>query len=120
MYSQNPAGTIPQNRKEDAIFSYNDVVVTYKPTNAVTVTAAPGFYTYLLHGSVGLSGNAVGPSGRSSPNDVNTANPLSPTQGGLLNGAAFNSDEATDDLYVADVQWRRPVPGRSVQRQVLL
>jgi hypothetical protein len=101
VYSVNPAGTIPRNRQEDAIFSYNDVVVTYKPTNDITVTAAPGFYTYLLHGSVGLSGNAVGPSGRSSPNDVNTANPLSPTQGGLLNGAAYNSDEATDDLYVA-------------------
>jgi hypothetical protein len=101
VYSTNPASTIPQDRKEDAIFSYNDIVATYKPTNAVTITAAPAFYTYLLHGSVGVSGNAVGPSGRSSPNDVNTANPLSPTQGALLNGAAFNSDEATDDLYVA-------------------
>ncbi len=101
VYSQNPAGTVPQNRKEDAIFSYNDVVLTYKPTNDITLTAAPGFYCYLLHGSVGLSGNAVGPSGRSSPNDVNTANPLQPSQGGLLNGAAFNSDRATDDLYVA-------------------
>jgi hypothetical protein len=111
VYTQNPAGTIPQDRKEDAILSYDDVVMTYKPTNAVTFTAAPAFLTYLLHGSVGLSGNAVGPSGRSSPNDVNT-NPtvttnkttgittLSPSQGGLLNGAAFNSDEATDDLYV--------------------
>ena len=101
VYTQNPAGTIPQDRKEDAIFSYNDIVLTYKPVNAVTITAAPAFYTYLLHGSVGISGNAVGPSGRSSPNDVNTANPLQPTQGGLLNGAGFNSDRATDDLYVA-------------------
>ena len=101
VYTQNPAGTIPQDRKEDAIFSYNDVVLTYKPIEPVTVTLAPAFYCYLLHGSVGLSGNAVGPSGRSSPNDVNTANPLQPTQGGLLNGGAFNSDEETDDQYVA-------------------
>ncbi len=101
VYSQNPAATIPQDRKEDAILSYNDVVVTYKPTNDVTLTVAPGFYCYLLHGSVGLSGNAVGPSGRSTPNDINTANPLSPTQGGLLNNAAFNSDVATENLYVA-------------------
>ena len=101
VYSLNPAGTIPQNRKEDAIFSYNDVVVTYKPSEFVTLTLAPAFYCYLLHGSVGVSGNAVGPTGRSSPNDINTANPLQPTQGGLLDNAAFNSDEATDDLYVA-------------------
>ena len=101
VYSLNPAATIPQDRKEDAILSYNDVVATYKPTDDVTLTLAPGFYCYLLHGSVGLSGNAVGPTGRSTPNDVSTANPLAPTQGGLLNVAAFNSDEATDDLYVA-------------------
>ena len=101
VYSQNPAGTIPQNRKEDAIFSYNDVVLTYKPVEPITITAAPGFYAYLLHGSVGESGTAVGPSGKSSPNDVNVSNPLQPTSGGLLNGAGFNSDRATDDLYVA-------------------
>ena len=101
VYSQNPAGTIPQDRKEDAILSYNDVVVTYKPSDPVTLTLAPAFYCYLLHGSVGISGNAVGPSGRSSPNDINTANPLQPTQGALLNNAGFNSDEATDDLYVS-------------------
>ena len=76
--------------------------MTYKPIKDITVTLAPAFYTYLLHGSVGISGNAVGPSGgRSTPNDVNTANPLAPSQGGLLNVAAFNSDKATDDLAVA-------------------
>ena len=103
VYSQNPANTVPvpQDRKEDAIFTYNDVVFTYKPTDSITVTAAPGFYDYLLHGSVGLSGNAVGQSGRSTPNDVNVANPLSPTQGGLLNVAGFNNDLATRDLAVA-------------------
>ena len=101
VYTQNPAGTIPQDRKEDAIFSYNDIVLTYKPIEPITITAAPGFYTYLLHGSVGVSGTAVGPSGKSSPNDVNVSNPLQPTSGALLNGAAYNSDRATDDLYVA-------------------
>ena len=104
VYSTNPASTIPtaQDRKEDAILSYNDVVFTYKPAQYVTLTVAPAFYTYLLHGSVGVSGNAVGPSGgRSDPNDVNTANPLAPTSGGLLNNAPFNNDLATDDLYVA-------------------
>ena len=104
VYSTNPASTIPiaQDRKEDAILSYNDIVVTYKPSEYFTLTLAPAFYTYLLHGSVGISGNAVGPNGgRSDPNDVNTANPLAPSQGGLLNNAAFNSDLATDDLYVA-------------------
>ena len=103
VYSTNPASTIPtaQDRKEDAILSYNDVIATFKPTKDVTLTLAPAFYTYLLHGSVGISGNAVGPGGRSDPNDVNTANPLAPSQGGLLNNAAFNSDRATDDLYVA-------------------
>ena len=104
VYSTNPASTIPtaQNRKEDAILSYNDIVLTYKPTDAVTFTLAPAFYCYLLHGSVGVSGNAVGASGgRSDPNDISVANPLVPNQGILLNNAAFNSDEATDDLYVA-------------------
>ena len=102
VYTSNPASTIPQDRKEDAILSYNDVIVTYKPTNDVTFTLAPAFFTYLLHGSVGLSGNAVGASGgRSDPNDFSVANPLAPNQGILLNNAAFNSDEATDDLYVA-------------------
>ena len=103
VYSTNPASTIPtaQDRKEDAILSYNDVIFTYKPAQYVTLTVAPAFYTYLLHGSVGVSGNAVGQTGRSDPNDVNTANPLVPTQGGLLNVAGFNSDLATDDLYVA-------------------
>ena len=101
VYSTNPASTIPQDRKEDAILSYNDFVVTYKPAEPITLTVSPGFYCYLLHGSVGLSGNAVGPSGRSTPNSINTHNPLQPSQGGLLNNDAFNSDEATDDLYVA-------------------
>jgi hypothetical protein len=101
VYSTNPAATIPQNRKEDAILSYNDVVLSYKPAEPITLTLSPGFYCYLLHGSVGLGGNAVGPSGRSTPNDVNTKNPLQPGQGGLLNNDAFNSDEATDDLYIA-------------------
>ena len=93
VYSLNPASTIPvaQDRKEDAILSYNDIIMTYKPIKDITVTLAPAFYTYLLHGSVGISGNAVGQSGRSTPNDVNTANPLAPSQGGLLNVAAFNS-----------------------------
>ena len=50
---------------------------------------------------MGISGNAVGPTGRSSPNAVNTANPLSPTQGALLGSADFNSDDATRNLYVA-------------------
>ena len=75
VYSSNPAGTIPQNRKEDAILSYNDIVVTYKPTNDVTLTVAPAFYAYLLHGSVGLSGNATGGVGRASPADVNYCQP---------------------------------------------
>ena len=101
VYSLNPAGTIPQNRKEDAILSYNDVVFTYKPAEYVTLTVAPAFYTYLLHGSVGVSGNAVGPIGKANPNDVNVANPLSPSQGALEGNAAYNSDEATDDLEVA-------------------
>ena len=104
VYSANPASTVPinQERKEDAIFTYNDVVITYKPTEQVTFTLAPGFYDYLLHGSVGISGNAVGSGGgRSTPNAVNTANPLAPTQGALQNVAAFNSDLATRDLAVA-------------------
>ena len=104
VYSTNPGSTIPvaQDRKEDAILSYNDIVATYKPSEYVTLTVAPAFYTYLLHGSVGISGNAVGPNGgRSDPNDVNTANPLAPTQGAILNNAGFNSDLATDDLYIA-------------------
>ena len=103
VYSTNPAATVPtaQDRKEDAILSYSDVVFTYKPIEPVTVTLAPAFYTYLLHGSVGISGNAVGPAGRSNPNSFNVANPLSPTQGFLEGAAQFNSDLATDDLYVA-------------------
>ncbi len=104
VYSNNPASTVPtaQDRKEDAILTYNDVVITYKPTDKVTLTLAPGFYDYLLHGSVGISGNATGSGGgRSTPNAVNTANPLAPSQGALQNVAAFNSDLATRDLAIA-------------------
>ena len=104
VYSTNPASTIPtaQNRKEDAILSYNDIVLTYKPTDAVTFTLAPAFYCYLLHGSVGVSGNAVGAGGgRSNANSVTVANPLAPSQGFLEGAAQFNNDRATDDLYVA-------------------
>ena len=104
VYSANPASTVPisQERKEDAILTYNDIVITYKPTDAVTFTLAPGFYDYLLHGSVGVSGNAIGSGGgRSTPNAVNTANPLAPSQGALQNTAAFNSDVATRDLAIA-------------------
>ncbi len=104
VYTTNPASTIPssQERKEDAILTFNDVVFTYKPTDKVTLTVAPGFYDYLLHGSVGVSGNAVGSGGgRSTPNSVNIANPLAPTQGALQNTAAFNSDLATRDLAIA-------------------
>ena len=103
-YTTNPASTIPtsQARKEDAILTYNDIVITYKPTDTVTITLAPAFYDYLLHGSVGISGNAVGASGgRSDPNDFSVANPLVPNQGILLNNAAFNSDLATRDLAIA-------------------
>ncbi len=104
VYSTNPASTIPtaQDRKEDAILSYNDIVATYKPTDSVTLTLAPAFYCYLLHGSVGVSGNAVGAAGgRANANSITVANPLAPTQGFLEGAAQFNSDRATNDLYVA-------------------
>ncbi len=117
VYSTNPAGTVAQDRAEDAILLYQDAVVTYKPTNLLTLILDPAFYFFAQHGSVGLSGNAVGPSGRSNPNAVNTANPLSPTQGALLGSADFNSDDATRNLYVAflngDVQFPvGPVKGK--------
>ena len=52
---------------------------------------------------MGLSGNAVGPSGRSSPNSINVPPTRSqPSQGGLLNNARPSiATSATDDLYVA-------------------
>ena len=102
VYSTNPSGTVPEDRAEDAILLYQDLVFTYKPSDLVTLIVSPAFYFFAQHGSVGLSGNAVGPSGgRSNPNDVNTANPLAPSQGGLLGTADFNSDDATRCLYVA-------------------
>ena len=117
VYSTNPAGVVAQDRAEDAILLYQDVVLTYKPSNLITVILDPAFYFFAQHGSVGISGNAVGPTGRSSPNSVNTANPLSPTQGALLGSADFNSDDATRNLYVAffngDVQFPvGPVKGK--------
>ena len=61
VYSTNPASTIPQDRKEDAILSYNDVVAHLQADRAGDPDRCrPGSSTYLLHGSVGLSGNAVG------------------------------------------------------------
>ena len=99
-YSTNPAGTVDNTRKNDAILFYQDAVATYKPSDLLTLIVSPAFYFYAPHGSVGVSGNAVGPSGRSSPNDVNTANPLAPSQGGLLGTADFNGDNATRCLYV--------------------
>ena len=100
-YTTNPAGSVIGNRSEDAILYYQDLVATYKPSNLVTLIVSPAFYFYAPHGSVGVSGNAVGSSGgRSNPNSVNTANPLAPTQGGLLGSADFNSDAATRCLYV--------------------
>ncbi len=101
VYSTNPAGVVAQDRAEDAILLYQDIVLTYKPSNLITLILDPAFYFFAQHGSVGISGNAVGPTGRSSPNAVNTANPLSPTQGALLGSADFNSDDATRNLYVA-------------------
>ena len=102
VYSTNPAGTVAQTRAEDAILLYQDVVFNYKPNDLVTLTVAPAFYFFAQHGSVGVSGNAVGPAGgRANPNDVNTANPLAPSQGALLGTADFNSDDATRCLYVA-------------------
>jgi hypothetical protein len=117
VYSTNPSNTQPQDQAEDAILLYQDAIVTYKPTDLVTVILSPAFYFFAQHGSVGLSGNAVGPSGRSSPNSVNTANPLSPTQGALLGTADFNSNDASRSLYVAffdgDVQFPvGPIKGK--------
>lgn len=99
-YSTNPAGTVDNTRKNDAILFYQDLVATYKPSDLLTLIVSPAFYFYTPHGSVGVSGNAVGQTGRSSPNDVSTANPLAPSQGGLLGTADFNSDNATRCLYV--------------------
>ena len=47
VYSTNPGSTIPvaQDRKEDAILSYNDVVATYKPSEVCDADVGPG----LLH-----------------------------------------------------------------------
>ncbi len=117
VYSTNPAGVVAQDRAEDAILLYQDIVLTYKPSNLITLILDPAFYFFAQHGSVGISGNAVGSTGRSSPNAVNTANPLSPTQGALLGSADFNSDDATRNLYVAffngDVQFPvGPVKGK--------
>ncbi|MBE7157004.1 MAG: putative porin [Rhodospirillales bacterium] len=100
-YTTNPAGAVVGNRHEDAIFYYQDIVATYKPSRLVTLIVSPAFYFYAPHGSVGVSGNAVGPAGgRSNPNAVNTANPLAPSQGALLGTANFNGDNATRCLYV--------------------
>jgi hypothetical protein len=101
VYAVNPGNTQPRDQAEDAILLYQDALLSYKPSDLVTVNLSPAFYFFAQHGSVGLSGNAVGPSGRSSPNAVNTANPLSPTQGALLGSADFNSNDATRSLYVA-------------------
>ena len=100
-YTTNPAGTVDNTRQNDAIFFYQDLVATYKPSDLLTLIVSPAFYFYAPHGSVGVSGNALGASGgRSNPNDVNTANPLAPSQGGLLGTADFNGDNATRCLYV--------------------
>ena len=99
-YSTNPAGTVDNTRKNDAILFYQDLVTTYKPSDLLTLIVSPAFYFYTPHGSVGVSGNAVGQTGRSNPNDVNTASPLAPNQGGLLGTADFNGDNATRCLYV--------------------
>ena len=120
VYSSNPAGTIPQNRKEDAILSYNDIIVTYKPTNDVTLTVAPAFMFYLLHGSVGLSGNATGGVGRASPADVTIANPLQPNTGGLLNVAALQQRQGNRRSLRRHGQRRPEVPGGSLQGQGVL
>ena len=116
-YSVNPAGGVPDSRKEDAWLLYQEIVATYKPSDLVTVVLAPAFYFYAEHGSVGVSGNAVGTSGRANPNDVSTSNPLVPSQGALLGTAQFNSDDATRNLYVGmfngDVQFPvGPVKGK--------
>ena len=45
VYSTNPASTIPgasQERREDAILTYNDIVITYKPTESDHAHLAPG------------------------------------------------------------------------------
>ncbi len=117
VYSVNPSNVQPQDQAEDAILLYQDALLTYKPSDLVTVLLSPAFYFFAQHGSVGLSGNAVGPSGRSNPNSVNTLNPLAPSQGALLGTADFDSNDATRCLYVGffdgDVQFPvGPIKGK--------
>ncbi len=85
--------------KTDAWFFYNDVILTYKPSNKFNAVIAPGFYTFAGGGvNTGPGTPAAGlPLARTNNNSSNTDASYS---GLLLGTAPFNDQNATRNLYV--------------------
>ena len=80
--------------KTDAIFLYQDLILTYKPSNKFSVIAAPGFYTFVGGGS-GVTGGAPG-----AVRNQNASTNDSSLTGTLLNSAPFNDANSSRNLYV--------------------
>ena len=79
----------------DAWFFYQDLVLTYKPSNKFNAIIAPGFFTFLGGGA-----GSTGPTLPTGTRPGNQASNDSSYAGTLLNSAPFNDQNSSKDLYV--------------------
>ena len=104
--------------KTDVWFLYQDVVLTWKPTNAVSVIVAPGFYTYVGGGAVGVTGPGTPAAGATLARTNNNQSASDASYSGtLLNTAPFNDQNAARNLYVGFLggEVNFPVAGRQLK-----
>ena len=99
----------------DPVLLYQDIVLTFKPSNKFSVIVAPAFYTYPNNGSAGVAGPVAPAAGAAIPSRSDSSvNDQSPS-GQLLNVAAFNDADATRNLYVGmlagEVNYMLPIMG---------
>lgn len=92
----NPAYVSGGDFNNDAYLTYQQIVATFKPSNKLSVTAAPGYLFYVGHGGTN-SGAATSPI----PTTVGSGNAVGQNANVLLNTAAFNSGNATRNLSIA-------------------
>lgn len=86
--------------KTDAWFFYQDLILTYKPSNKFNAVLAPAFYTF-AGGGAGATGPGTPAAGAPLARTNNNASVSDASYSGfLLNTAPFNDQNSTRDLYV--------------------
>lgn len=84
----------------DAWFFYQDLVLTYKPSNKFNAIVAPAFFTF-AGGGAGTTGAPTPAAGAALARTNNNASTSDASYSGfLLNTAPFNDQNATRNLYV--------------------